>query len=456
MKLLLIDNYEINSFQIYENMNNIEYICDLIIKENNQIYFKDEEHFKKFLKKPFDTKYYDKQFDKYNNILFYMANKNFNLLNDAIKYDVFDNIDINSEMKYIYKGSALNLNLLRFSCMFCNTITTHETIQILLDYTKTDVNFQNSNGDTVLMSSASYSKKDINDKKVKMLLKHPSIDVNLQDNNGWSALMLATNYANSDSTVNTVRLLLNHPNINVNLQDSIGRSALMLIVEDVYDDVVLKMLLNHPNINVNLQDRCKCTALISSTHSSIYDPTKKTVKMLLNHPTTNINLQDERGDTALTIAIKKIDCDQEEIIDIMLNRPEIDINISVTDIVIFCYNLIFFFFLQFLHSFFIIFFTSFLYFLKPFIFATNTFIIANISSDNSISVVFSSSLFIIFISAFEYVFNMFSINSYPNLANLSLYAITNSFILFFIPIFIIFVKPLLLKFNPEPISYIIS
>ena len=73
-------------------------------------------------------------------------------------------------------------------------------------------------------------------------------------------------------------------------------------------------------------------------------------------------------------------------------------------------------------------FKIYLYFLNPFIFDIYTFIIIIISFIISSSVVVSSSLFIISISPSEYSFIISSINSYPNLANLSLYATTTLFI----------------------------
>ena len=51
---------------------------------------------------------------------------------------------------------------------------------------------------------------------------------------------------------------------------------------------------------------------------------------------------------------------------------------------------------------------------------------------------------------------MSSINSYPYLVNLSLYAITNSLIFPSIPNLIIFLNPFLFKFTPDPISCIIK
>ena len=38
-------------------MENIKYICELIIKNNSQIYFDDEEHFENFLKSPKEIGY---------------------------------------------------------------------------------------------------------------------------------------------------------------------------------------------------------------------------------------------------------------------------------------------------------------------------------------------------------------------------------------------------------------
>lgn len=80
----------------------------------------------------------------------------------------------------------------------------------------------------------------------------------------------------------------------------------------------------------------------------------------------------------------------------------------------------------------------FLYFLDPLIFATNTFIIVIISFVNSSVRVSFIFLFNIIIFPCEYLSIIHSIKSYPKRVNLSLYAITNSFILPFIAYSIIF------------------
>ena len=82
----------------------------------------------------------------------------------------------------------------------------------------------------------------------------------------------------------------------------------------------------------------------------------------------------------------------------------------------------------------------FLYFLKPFIFAVYTFNICKTSYTNSSSGSFILYSFSIIISPFEYSFIISSINSKPNLVNLSLNATTNLFIFPFIPNFIIFLN----------------
>ena len=95
-----------------------------------------------------------------------------------------------------------------------------------------------------------------------------------------------------------------------------------------------------------------------------------------------------------------------------------------------------------------------LYFLNPFIFATYTFNIDITSFTNSSSGSIKSLWFNIIIFPFEYLLINSSINSNPNLVNLSLYATTTSFIFHSIAKFIIFFIHLLFKFNPEPMSSI--
>ena len=170
-------------------MENIKYICELIIKNNSQIYFDDEEHFENFLKSPEEICYC-----KYNtltkyNILFYLTHKKYNLMKRVIDYGLFDKININ---KFINISVCREINILMYASAYSNNVSTT--------------------------------------KIVKTLLKHPDIDVNLQDENGYTALIHAMNDLNYLSSEETVIILLNHPDINVNLEDDANWDALSISI----------------------------------------------------------------------------------------------------------------------------------------------------------------------------------------------------------------------------------
>jgi hypothetical protein len=273
-------------------MENIEYICDLIIKNDSQIYFDDEEHFMNFLESPKNV-LYNKQYTNNNcNVLFYLTYEKYDLIEKVIDYGLFDKIDINQNLSR-YQNK---LNILMFSCLFSKKYSSYKIIKILLGHPDIDVNSQDDEGWSALMLASRYSNTSSTQETVKILLEHSflCIDINLQNHNGCSALILASKYSNTDSTEGTVKILLEHPNIDVNLHTTYGWSALIFASRylTTYSTInTIKMLLEHPNINVNLQDRKHSTALMFVLeHLNIFS-TEKAIKMLLEHPNIDINLR---------------------------------------------------------------------------------------------------------------------------------------------------------------------
>jgi ankyrin repeat protein len=342
-----------------------EYIFELIIEKESEIYFDDEKHFENFLESPNNVKYYDNENNGKNNILFYLTYKKYDLMEDAINYGLFDKIDINKYMKYydscIYTTS--NHNILMFSCeyskiyssdkivkmllehpnidvnmmnylglsaltlvsMYLNMNSTYETLRMLLDHPDINVNLKNRTGHSALMILL----RNNDELAIRMLLRHPDIDINLQNYEGSSALILASSDASLGSTIEsserTIKILLEHPNIDVNLLNVSGMSALMYASMYSNTGSTAKILLEHPNIDVNLLNENGISALYLA---SIYSNNGLTVKTLLEHPNIDVNLQNENGSTALLLASENQNINsREEIIKMLLGHPNIDINL---------------------------------------------------------------------------------------------------------------------------------
>ena len=103
-----------------------------------------------------------------------------------------------------------------------------ELINMILEHSIVDVNWQDEDGRTVLMWASMYRKN----KTAKMFLERPEIDVNVQDKNGWTALMFAT----YDLNAPLIEKILKHNDIEVNIKNSDGNTAW-----DLADNVIKKL-----------------------------------------------------------------------------------------------------------------------------------------------------------------------------------------------------------------------
>ena len=241
---------------------------------------------------------------------------------------------------------------------------------------KIDVNIQNNGGATALCYAVTCGEKRI----VDLLLKHPNIDVNIKSNSGETSLMTGTIFGRQE----TVKPLLNHKDIDVNIQNEKGITALMYATADYDKDMdklrqsrsyvkdkvemslgkqeIVKLLLNHEDIDVNIRDEEGKTALIWAVDQN----QKEIVELLLNHPNVrekiDVNLECDWEDkpvltsgmskmpdkmletfapremlsslrhvvrdTALSLAAAR---GHEEVVKLLLDRPEIDINACFPD-----------------------------------------------------------------------------------------------------------------------------
>jgi ankyrin repeat protein len=308
-------------------MENIEYICELIIEKDNQIYFDDEEHFENFLKLPKDVEYSKKDFEEKNNILFYLAYEKYDLMEKVIDYGLFDKIDINQLICFYEEDNTHYLNILMFSCMFSNEFSSNKIVKILLKHPKININSQDENGYTALLISVTNLTNSMTKETTEILLSHPNIDINICDNEKLTVLMSAVVYSSDE----IVEILLKHPNININKRDSDGRTALLIAISSYHDfytitKETIKLLVKHSDINVNLYDKKGSTPLLKALD---YPSLKDVAKLLIKHPNININLQDHKCSTPL---VKEIICSEgnvTEILELMLEKPNINVNASI-------------------------------------------------------------------------------------------------------------------------------
>jgi ankyrin repeat protein len=290
-------------------MNSIQYICDLIIKNDNQIYFSDEKHFERFLESPSTTDYFNDDGSKKNsgslfcefdddnfnnNILFYLVYEKFDLIHEVINSTSFNKKNINEFMKFNISEGTYDLNIFSFSCMFSRKLSSDKIVKLLLNHPKIDINLENKNGDTPLFLSIKYLNNSSSEETLKILLNHPKIDINLQNKNGDTALMIAAKFSDN----NAYNFLLECPNIDINLQNKNGDTALMIAAFHSNSELC-KILLNRSDININIQNKMECTIL----HFASYYLLEDVVELLLKLPNIEINNKDNNGYTPLLSAI---------------------------------------------------------------------------------------------------------------------------------------------------------
>ena len=116
----------------------------------------------------------------------------------------------------------------------------------------------------------------------QLLLSDERCDVNLQDVNGYTALMTAVRYVKSedDKHAEIIRILLDHPSIDVNKKNKSGQTALH---GSSFAHVGTELLLRDKRCESNLQDDSGNTALMaaSTTIQSFYDGYGKSALLLM-------------------------------------------------------------------------------------------------------------------------------------------------------------------------------
>jgi len=200
-----------------------------------------------------------------------------------------------------------------------------EVVELLLNHPNIDVNARTEEGITALIIAAELGYKDI----VEILLNYPKIDVNAQYEKGTALIRAAFN-----NHKEVVELLLNRPNIDVNvLIKGIG-TALILAVGENHKEIV-KMLLTHPKIDVNMQYVIGEVPLLSPKYTNKSNKIQLDilsdilVGMSYSEFLRHFNNKRPINASALTLAAAK---GYKEIVELLLNRPDIDVNICFPDL----------------------------------------------------------------------------------------------------------------------------
>ena len=186
---------------------------------------------------------------------------------------------------------------------------------------------------------------------LKQHIKIQGIDINMSNKSGTPLC-----YAASNGRVGIVRELLSVPGIAVNLAEESGATPLSFAALNRHVEVV-KLLLGVTGINVNPRALLDMTPL----HFAVQNDDVETVKLLLAAPKIKIDVRDSEGDTPLLMAFRRnypgifkllierganvnllygdftpllcvaVHRGDIEMVRILLNAPDIQINLFTTD-----------------------------------------------------------------------------------------------------------------------------
>ena len=175
----------------------------------------------------------------------------------------------------------------------------------------TDINTEDSAGYTPLMWASIEGHHNV----VQLLLEEKDIDINKACNDGWTALMLT-------SAIEIAQLLLEKDDININKVDNIVRNALMHAIINGQSGIV-QLLLDKEEIDINKADNGGSTALVLAYMRGYNEALLEVVELLLERDGIDINKANNGGLTALYLASE---AGHPEAMELLLQRPEIDIN----------------------------------------------------------------------------------------------------------------------------------
>ena len=171
-----------------------------------------------------------------------------------------------------------------------------------------DVNTENGDKQTGLMSAAASCTTEDHVAILKILLATPSIEVNKADKKGYTALVHAT----GEGHISAVKLLLADQRVDVNCKNS----PLVLAAARTENIDIFKLLLADGRVDVN-QRNGNITPLINSSCNS----NVAAAELLLDDPRVKVNWINSKGVSALHAAVT-----HKQTLQLFLAHPRVDVN----------------------------------------------------------------------------------------------------------------------------------
>jgi ankyrin repeat protein len=180
----------------------------------------------------------------------------------------------------------------------------HTLLEYMLNILKSNVNYQDDNGNNVLVQLLFSREIDSCDecfvKCVQLILSNNYFDVNHCDTSNRSALMFC---AENEEQYHTIRMLLKHCDIDVNMRDINGDNALMYASLWALATNV-RILLHATRIQLNTINNHKQTALyLCGMYARTSDSALLCARQLLNKNEINVDymiMNEEESMTAMS------------------------------------------------------------------------------------------------------------------------------------------------------------
>lgn len=250
----------------------------------------------------------------------------------------YPDIDVNAELEFCYeKNKQIKFEKTTpiYTAIKNNMV---EVVELLLQFPQIDVNRESSNHqkgveETPLICAINNQ----NIKIIQKLLENDKIDVNLKESydgeEGETPLMVAI----LTNNIQIIKLLISHPNIDINLKskyktkEKLSNEKVTPLQYAVTNDCkdIVNLLISNPNIDINMTlnyEWEKVTYETTLLGIAILNSNIEIIKLLLIHKNINVNsrIKTDVIDTyplALAVKIGNIN-----IVEHLLNNQEIDVN----------------------------------------------------------------------------------------------------------------------------------
>ncbi|KAF2968926.1 hypothetical protein GQX73_g4640 [Xylaria multiplex] len=154
---------------------------------------------------------------------------------------------------------------------------------------KASLHHRDQYGWTPLMDATSYSPNV----EITRILAEAGANLNDADNDGNTAL-----HFGATGNLSIIKVLLEYrTSINIDQRNNAGQTPLMCMLDDSFDPMIIKTILR-AGACINAQDTDGWTPLMFS----LCEAQDEVVELLLNHPKLNINLSSDKHGTALQVA----------------------------------------------------------------------------------------------------------------------------------------------------------